>query len=83
MEPINVIFVKDKWEDYTVRADDNTIDSAALILLEQRVLDGFWYDGYEQEYAQDIVNKKDGDAAWSFLDSRRDYEYERVEAGVV
>lgn len=41
---ISVLFYKDKWNDGLVRAEDGTIESAALELLSKRVKDGFWYE---------------------------------------
>lgn len=55
--------------------------ATALGLLKQRVEEGYWYDD-PSEYEW-IIASNDEQAAWSFLDSRSEYEYEGVEAAVV
>lgn len=74
------IHADSKWGDFEVFGDDGTLESAALKLLAERVEDGFWYDGDDAMIANSILVNQDGDRAWKFLDSRRDYEYEWVEA---
>lgn len=79
---MDAILVHDKWGTHIVRAEGGTLESAALQLLTERVKQGFWYDWPDDaaEKAQAIVDRGDGKAAWRFLDNRRDFEYEWVEA---
>lgn len=51
--------------------------ASALTLLRERVEDDFWYDDPE-EYEW-IINSNDEAAAWNFLKSRSEHEYEYVE----
>jgi hypothetical protein len=82
MDPVDAILVHDKWGTHIVRADDGTLPSAALKLLSERVEQGFWYDWPDDaaDKAKAIVDRGDGAAAWDFLEDRRDFEYEWVEA---
>jgi hypothetical protein len=54
--------------------------TSALELLDQRVVrEPYWYAGDALTRAKEILASQDEDAAWRFLSSRRDYEYEYVE----
>lgn len=57
----------------------NSVYGSALGLLERRVQDGYWYDGEDAENAQAVLDSGSEKAAWVFLQSRSDYEYEYVE----
>ena len=74
------IHADSKWGDFEVFGEDGTLESAALKLLKERVEDGFWYDDEDQAVAEDIAKYGSGEKAWKFLESRRDHEYEWVEA---
>jgi hypothetical protein len=74
------IHANSKYGSFEVCADDGTLASAALKLLTARVDDGYWYDDVDEQDAMYIVACGDGKAAWKFLNDRRDYEYEWVEA---
>lgn len=85
MDKIEVIMVHDDYGHHIVRTEDGQIGTAALELLKQRIKEGGWYyhpDGAQSE-AQQIVASGDGNAAWRFLFTRRDYEYEWVEAQTI
>jgi len=74
------IHADSKWGDFEVFGEDGTLESAALKLLAERVEQGFWYDNSDEFDAIKILSEDDGEAAWEFLDNRRDHEYEYVEA---
>lgn len=80
---MDVIIAHEKHDDNRIiRAEDGTIGSAALLLLKERIADGYWYDEDDEEHGLPIATaaiEKGGAAAWEFLESRRDYEYEWVE----
>lgn len=78
---MQVIYVKDKWDEYTIEADD--LDTAALGLLKERVDQGFWYDGEDAKTAKWILKVQDGKEAWNFLQDRSMFEYEYVELQTV
>ena len=75
---MEMLLVKDKWDDYTI-ANDKGVEWAALDLLRQRVEDGFWYHDEAETKASEIVKHEDADMALRFLLNRRDHEYEWVE----
>lgn len=50
---------------------------SALGLLQRRIEDGYWYYDEDEKAAEAATASED--AAWRFLDSRSDYEYEYVE----
>lgn len=52
----------------------------SLALVKERAEDG-WYD--DPEKYEWIVNSNDEQAAWNFLKSRREHEYESVEIQTV
>lgn len=56
-----------------------TYDSA-VALLRERLEEGYWYDATETALAEEAMERES--AAWEFLESRSDYEYERVEKQV-
>jgi hypothetical protein len=80
---MDVIMANEKWGERIVRAEDGTVESAALELLSERLDLGFYYDGEAEGRAAAIVAGDDreaaGVAAWKFLLSRKDHEYEYVE----
>jgi hypothetical protein len=57
--------------------------SSALVLLKQRVDDGWWYYDNDLQRAKALVAAGDEENAWRFLESRSDHEYEMVEKQVV
>lgn len=83
---MDVLLVKDKWDDYVV-ANEKGVEHAALDLLRKRLEEDFWYDNWDdgdpkhqwQDIAEDIVKRENAHEALSFLMSRRDHEYEWVE----
>lgn len=74
---MQVLVLEEKHDTRLVAADD--LPAAALNVLSERVEDGYWYYGEAAERAKNILATGDGDAAWRFLLSRCDAEYEYVE----
>ena len=75
---MEMLLVKDKWDDYVI-SNDRGVEFAALDLLRQRVEDGFWYLDDAETKASEIVKNEDAKMALRFLLNRRDHEYEWIE----
>lgn len=56
--------------------------ASAENLLRMRIKQGFWYNGEDAKLAEMALSNGE-DAAWEFLKSRSDYEYESVELDVL
>ena len=72
-----ILIVEEKHGTYYYDASTaEALEAASAFIVAQRLEDGYWYveDGEAQRAADTI----DTGAAWNFLRSRADYEYEYV-----
>lgn len=59
-----------------------SIHAQATTILNRRIREGYWYDDETVQNAMRALIQGE-EAAWQFLDSRSDHEYEAVERQLV